>query len=862
MRNFRFVILLLLCFPIFCRGQSSRVDYRLDNELFRRGLIDRGLDDWLAIYDRQHPPLSDLDLLAGQIGGAWLKYRRAQDVHQREKALDELLDLELDRFESYPDHPLSANWQIRYSADLLNEKCSAFTFVKLLNLSLPAAEKKQFAGYLQKIQSHLEKSIHVLNTRIAKFRNLDDASLSAINRQGLPELYYSAQIRAEILRGWCLYYEAKLLKDRSAGQVRILYQLDKLLTTITEKESNPGMKLLQGSVAMMLGNYSRAEILLRGAAKNLPERNVIFAKIDQVLSAYSENKLQIANDFLKQAERLKLIYHSDPRRYELIDLSILLLQGRVALKQLSPQELCSRDIRNRIWKKLTRVIIAKPEFGALVFPEIVHSDSSCPQENCADIELYAQGIEANASGKVPLAESKLRHLLARKNINPALSASAALILSGKLEKQGKLAEALAVLQSDLSRKKTADTCKLLAACARVSWRSLREEPTQEKRKVFLSAANRLLNTCPESPSADRFKLLMADQLAMQGKYNQAIQWTEQVVPSSDMYIRSKASKVLILAKEFRESPEDSAIRSSLAGQIERECSDMLVVASSGQKDAKDVSSWQLSREQTDVLAGAILSCVNVLSSRKINRQKEANALMRRYKPILKRYEKTSKSGYLVQINTLIRAGSNGSLSRAISQASHLIVAKTLPRKQAVMVSVNLLSVLHQKIIMQSDILSPPTDLAKESFTFAEIADKNLAGNNVIRTLYAIIAGDSGRYELAKKIMKKLPDTPSRYPVDIALLRSRISFADKDYLSSAKGAMNILQQTSPSDIRYWQALIINLRSHLHLGSDHSQIASAVIVRKEQYPDMGNSATRRELMKILKEAGVKGGTTKSE
>jgi hypothetical protein len=118
------LIVLMLVLP--AKAESLQSDYRLDNEFFRRGLIDRGFDDWLKVYDEQHPAATDIDLLAEQIGRAWLNYRRETDPKKRTQKLDALLHLEQDRVESYSDHPLAANWRVRYAGDLLNEKINLY----------------------------------------------------------------------------------------------------------------------------------------------------------------------------------------------------------------------------------------------------------------------------------------------------------------------------------------------------------------------------------------------------------------------------------------------------------------------------------------------------------------------------------------------------------------------------------------------------------------------------------------------------------------------------------------------------------------------------------------------------------------
>jgi hypothetical protein len=112
------------------------------------------------------------------------------------------------------------------------------------------------------------------------------------------------------------------------------------------------------------------------------------------------------------------------------------------------------------------------------------------------------------------------------------------------------------------------------------------------------------------------------------------------------------------------------------------------------------------------------------------------------------------------------------------------------------------------------------------------------------------ATDAARYSEAKSLLVKLNENQKK-AVDVELAIAQMLLAEKKYLESAGQSMELMGKLSPADVRYWHALIINLHSHLGLGSDASQIASAIIARQQEYPQMGNEATKAELLKILEQ-----------
>jgi hypothetical protein len=118
----------------------------------------------------------------------------------------------------------------------------------------------------------------------------------------------------------------------------------------------------------------------------------------------------------------------------------------------------------------------------------------------------------------------------------------------------------------------------------------------------------------------------------------------------------------------------------------------------------------------------------------------------------------------------------------------------------------------------------------------------------LRALYIIAAVDAGNFSEAARLIKNF--SPKTDLPDLSLARARIFLSEKNFLETVGLSANALQSLSPNDIRYWHALIINLRGHLALNSDPAQIEAAVIARQQEFPELGNLATKNELLRLLR------------
>jgi hypothetical protein len=461
--------------------------------------------------------------------------------------------------------------------------------------------------------------------------------------------------------------------------------------------------------------------------------------------------------------------------------------------------------------------------------------------------------------KLPLAQSDLRLLISRESMNKALKTLAAVRLASTFEQAGQFALAVKTL-NEAGSDESAD---ISAETARLAWLAYQADHTEASRKIFIKSASLLLDRFPQSDSADQFRLLMAEDYSEQGEYSQSLQWIEDVPAGSSRYLQAQAAKVLVLSRQYKSQAAGGRSQASqaetlIANQVEKACENLLVLASAKQKNPEKIESWTLSEDQMKLLSGAILSAADVLSDPLIDKGDRARKMLDKYRPILNKFQKTSKSSLAVQINMLVQTASPAGKIEAINLALKMLDEKQLSVEIMADTTIFVLGTVHQAVLdTTADLSAKPGDLALANLNLAKqssrtlLDEKTLSKSSVdrLRTLYIVASADAGDYPLAKDALGRYKPENGTEPVDLSLAKIKLEYSQKQYAESATATMQLLQTIPPSDIRYWHALIMNLRSHLALGSDHDQIAAAILARRQEYPNLGSPVTREELEKIL-------------
>jgi len=590
------------------------------------------------------------------------------------------------------------------------------------------------------------------------------------------------------------------------------------------------------------------------------------AAIERVELALKLGQVNIA---LRLAEQIDPGVWTDRYRRDLVELVRTMMIVRAKLAGLDKDLRCRRAGRQKVWQPMSALVAERIHLGPLLF-ERIERLADCPIGVMSDLELYAKAHLARVRGKLPLAESVLEKLLGYKTGDHRLRLHATNMLAECLAKTGRLDHAVAVLIDRPAEPGVPKelNCQILARAGTLAWQSYQQQSDRRHRKQFVEAATRMLAECAGDKHADRFKVLLADQLSQMGQFHQACQWLEQVEPGSDLYIESQAGRVIVMSRQFTEMTTHAAARSigggklgELVGQIVQSTKQLMSTASAGQKSPGKVATWTMNDDRVKVIGNALVTCVRVLSHKAVGRREEAEKIETAYKPLIERYQRNSAPALAVRVVMLCEQFNERSLREALTVGEKLLDASELDEAEKAQTLVSVLSTVHRYVLdHQADpVVKLPGELAGRSKTLADKAVAALRSSAQLAEWSAISCADAGDYVEFKKRLAGLGDTMT-LKTDLDLGSARAMLAEKNYMLAATSSIKILHALSPQDVRYWHALIINLTAHLKLGSDRDQIAAAIIPRQQEFPKLGGQATRKQLLEILQTAKQMPGSTR--
>lgn len=831
-------------------------DYRLDDELFRRGLIDRGLDSLLATYDKQHPPQTDIDLLAGEIAEAWRKYRRADTAEARLAALNELLRLESDRIDVHSDDALAATWRVRYARDLLNEKAGRLVFFSMLDLHLSTAQTSEFQKTLSQVAEQLTEAQTFLEKNLHRFRQMNDAELEHANDAGLPELYQTALTQAKLIDGWCMFYRLKLVEK--GERIRLLYKLrDRLdeLTQVAGGIDDPGFVVLRSAVLRRLGSFQQASELLDRLSPEVGRMYTLIATIESAEIAIKHNQPRTV---VELAQRIHPDQWADATDRGAVDLVRSFLLARATLIEAEGEGRCRFDVRREAFAPMSSVVGHYPELGEMIFEDIESLDD-CPLENMSSLELYAKARLAEQRNKSPLARRALELALARDDNDERLQFQALRMLTDLLARDGDLEQASEVLATQSAKIGNDLRCQVLAQSAFLSWQAYRKDGTELCRNKFIVAATKLLTDCSTDPNADQFRLLLADQLSQMGKFQQAMQWIKPVAPGSPLFIDAQAVQITLLSRRFDElATTNPPAAKELAERVQQAVDELLAATASGQKTPTNLATWQLNDRQLRAIGGAIITASHVMSDPQAGMKPASDAMMKKYEPLLAKYNAGSTPAQAVRVIDLCKQDSSESLTEAVRLCTQLMKSSQLAPDDRANLLVTVLVASHRHVL--NTRVGPMTgDLPKwliDTRVLASDGMEAFADKREIRRWASLLAADASDFVAFDAMSAGLSEDPAT-SADMALARAWRLSAQGKLVECASQAVTAMSICPPQDVRYWQALTLNLSCHAKLKSDRNQILAAIVARQSEFPSLGTPATRAALLKLL--ADVKGEAT---
>jgi hypothetical protein len=687
---------------------------------------------------------------------------------------------------------------------------------------------------------------------------MNEVELEQINREGLAELYQSALTQARVLTNWCLFYRLKLVDK--GERIRLLYQLRDRLNDLSQTAGgidDPGFVVLRAAVLRRLGSIQQATELLERFEPGIGRAYSLMATLEQAEIAIKQNR---PADVIDLSRRVQPELWTDAADRGAVELVRSFLLARATLAEAENGGRCRLDVRREAFAPMSSVVGRHPDLGQMIFNEIESLDD-CPLENMSSLELYAKAQLALHRNKSPLARRALEIALGRDDNDEHLQFQMLRMLIDMLAKDDDLDRASDVLATQATKINSEYRCQVLAQSAFLAWQAYRKDGTELSRNKFIVAATKLLTDCSNDANADQFRLLLADQLSQMAKFQQAMQWIRQIGPGSPLFIDAQAVQITILSRRFDELAQVNPPQAKeIADRIQQTVDELLAAAASLQKTPADIASWQFDDRQWRAIGGAIVAASHVMSHSQANMKSAAEAMTKKYAPLLAKYNAGSVPAQAMHVIDLCKRESGESLNEAVSLCRRLMQSSELTLDDRANVSMTVLIAAHRQVLNThvGPIRSNPPNWLLDARALAAEAIKAFVDRSDMRRIASLLAADAADFVAFDALSAGLSDD-AKWSADMALARAwRLTDSGKT-VECASAAVTAMAMCVPQDVKYWQALTLNLSCHAKLNSDRNQIVAAIVARQSEFPSLGTAATREALLKLLHDAKGQSATS---
>jgi len=839
----RLILLVVCVFAGICTADGSADDYRLNDEVFGRGLIQRNLDDLWQLYDEEHFPTTDLQMLSRQIVQAFAGYLHAEDDATRAAALREMLALQQDRIASYSDHPLAAAWPVRLADDLLHHKAGGQAFVQLIGLTLPQDQQEQLTETLDQARVLLRAASEQLNNKIALIEKLPEERLDQISRMGLPEIYQASRQQARYLQTWINLHA--LLADQqhySDTEIQRIADLaDKLLPDQKPKTRGP-LYLLKAIASRHTGNLPAAQHALTEAQKNLQDKQKLYLTVEQIQLALAAGQAADAHRLAGEAlDRLNDgTLQTDQPRFARAALLMLMCRARLAELCKTTEKQPNASARQGAWDDMMRFLADNTDLLQLVCPNIVRTCNRWPAittKQNADLELLAKGLYDTEQQNWQTARTTLEVAMQR-DLPAVLNRSAREAVAKCCYKSGDLPQAVDyLLQAANNYDESAQRKDAHKRAAAIAWENYASDTVPHSARLLKQAAERLLADDPDQADCDRYRVLLANALFDLKQSDQVIPLCRPIDKNSTWYPAAVGQMIRALVVS-NTSPEQLK---DLLGELER------TIASTG-TDAEPTTDPLTDSIQKQLTASGLLAGSEAILQTDPH---YAVQLLTAYPQLTDFKPQLMQRAEMLLIRALVTTATCSNLQLACCTVADLDAEKKpykLPAGLTVLQGVcQTLSELFPRQIDKCH-----QQLAQLSWQLVSqlhaITDADNTSTNQLQRARAILQLYIGQ---AEQSIPAVTAVLAKQPND-ALAMLTLALADyqaQRFESAAANSLTLLERTDSQQRLYWQALLINLSAHTQLQSPPNQICNAIILRQKQSPEMGGPAIKAALLRIL-------------
>lgn len=173
----------------------------LDDSLFREGLRERGLAEWLDQYLADTPPADATDAMLRERERLLEQAATAKSVDDRRSAAEQASRILRDLLAKHPEHPSRLRWQFELARDLL-ERTEPGVFDALLLYEVPGRNREQALVLSERAVEVLNRLREDIAAAWKSVEALDEASLKNAMASGSLRLLETLDGRSAYLLAW------------------------------------------------------------------------------------------------------------------------------------------------------------------------------------------------------------------------------------------------------------------------------------------------------------------------------------------------------------------------------------------------------------------------------------------------------------------------------------------------------------------------------------------------------------------------------------------------------------------------------------------------------------------------------------
>lgn len=867
----------------------------LDDSLFRDGLRERGLADWVDQYLADTPPIDAIDTRLREREKLLEQAATAKSADDQRAAVEQASRILRDLLANHPDHPSGLRWQLELARDLL-ERLDPGAFDALLLYEVSGRSRKQALDLSERAAEVLSGLRNDVAAAWKSIEALDEVSLKNMMIAGSLRLLETLDGRSAYLLAWadfCHALASDLAPDkRKATMQRILSQVAQGSGWIQSPDpvQRCGGLLMAAIAARLAEEYDQADqyslqiVKTYGQIGDARDRARVrtaslVAVIEQIRTLRDRNRHDEALSYVEQIRAWAAKSRPDDlqaslaiawahhmvlaRRTGATSQPQDLLRPEDALQPLESFARPSPEHRDALYAVLAGAVLddrpsaMRTPFGLqlllgatvaeLSFPASSRPAASQPAGNrrLEDVISAARGMLGTLPvDVVPETRGEYLYLLGAAHLAAGRPLEAVAMLCDLGEQQPK-------------HDRSVRAADLAVAIAERTLRETRQADMRAVRDAFIRAGQLMCKLSPDSPTAKMLPYHIAVALEQNGQLEAAAEAYATVAPDDARSLAARVGEARCLGRAL-----DQAVARKTLNEVQiRQLADRAIrsarkAATAAEQTKDDTAQHRHLAAETVVLLAALLN------HSMIDKSQDSLALLEDYE---KRFADQPPMLGGVWRERVIAMTRLGRLAEASQAAERCLAADP---EEAGPVLDQLAEAMRAAIDRALDEGDHDTagkiarDAVKTGTLLLEWSSRrpqrvSAAGRLSIRLRLASSMLHAGQakealavYEECRRVAATMP-AEAAPKTEITLGRAECLLATGDPAAALPLFAEVWQSLPERSPNWWRALAGNLTCHTRLDHDPKQILQAIEQQRGLSPDLGGPRWRRALETLQKE-----------